>query len=125
MTIAKTAKLGMSFGTARARLERDILYALAVQAGHVCHRCAGPLDRSTFSVEHKTPWMQADDPKAAFFSLENVAFSHLRCNTAEMIERRRSPIPAQQRRRDYTRKWRAKTGYDPVKRRTYYERTGT
>lgn len=89
MTQKKSDKLGMSFGTARARLERDLVYKFAIEAGHKCHRCGGDMDRETFSVEHKAPWMRAADPKAAFFDLSNIAFSHTRCNQLEMAERRR------------------------------------
>jgi hypothetical protein len=83
----KSQLLGMSFMTARGRLERDLLFKLAVAAGYCCFRCGGPLTRDTFSVEHKKPWAHETDPKAAFFDLENVAFSHGECNHREMIER--------------------------------------
>ena len=35
------------------------------------------------------PWASEADPKAAFFDLDNVAFSHAACNQREMIERLR------------------------------------
>ena len=84
----KSRLLGMSFATARARLDRDILFMLAVTAGHKCYRCGGELSRDTFSVDHKDNWSLAEDPVKAFFSLENIAFSHQHCNTKEMSDRR-------------------------------------
>jgi hypothetical protein len=85
----KSTLLGMSFGTARRRLERDLIFALAKAAGHNCFHCGGELTRETFSVEHKKAWAIAVDPKTAFFDLENVAFSYIACNQREMIGRRR------------------------------------
>ena len=35
---------------------------------------------SDLSIEHKVPWMSADNPIDAFFDLDNIAFSHLKCN---------------------------------------------
>ncbi len=35
---------------------------------------------SEFSIEHKIPWQSAEDPKESFFDLDNIAFSHLKCN---------------------------------------------
>ena len=34
-----------------------------------------------FSVEHKIPWLDSDDPIGLFFSLDNIAFSHHSCNS--------------------------------------------
>lgn len=34
------------------------------------------------SIEHKTPWLDSEDPKALFFDLNNIAFSHLSCNVS-------------------------------------------
>lgn len=84
----KSRKLGMNFGTARARLERDLLFQMAVAAGHTCYRCGGPLDRENFSLDHKQNWGSAENPKRAFFDLQNVAFSHHHCNSAHTDKRR-------------------------------------
>ena len=78
----KSQLLGMSFGTARARLDRDILFVLAVQLGHKCYRCNGDLVRDNFSVDHKDNWSIAENPKEAYFDLNNIAFSHSTCNAA-------------------------------------------
>lgn len=106
MSKEKSRKLGMSFGTARDRLERDLLFSLATKLGETCYRCGGELTRDTFSVEHKAPWMQAENPKQSFFDLDNVAFSHVRCNQLDMVSRRRkSPEYQRERHRRNQANW--------------------
>lgn len=104
----------MSFGTAHARLDRDLLFMLAVGAGHRCHRCGDALTRETFSVEHKKPWAAQPDPKAAFFDLSNIAFSHASCNQLEMAARKRLPgTPYSRTKAYFAKRWSDK----PVKTR--------
>ena len=81
---------------------------LALLLGHVCHRCGGELTRETFSVEHKVAWQSAPDPQAAFFDLDNIAFSHKACNQAEMISRRRKYATKSEASRLYKRRVYAK-----------------
>ena len=38
------------------------------------------MDRETFSIEHKTPWLDSGDPIGLYFDLDNISFSHLSCN---------------------------------------------
>ena len=80
----KDRLLGMPHGTATHRLRKTILYSMLY--GKVydpnCFRCGQQIeDVDDLSIEHKLPWQGASDPKAAFFDLGNIAFSHLRCNT--------------------------------------------
>lgn len=80
----KSHALGMNFGTASNRLRKTILYSMLY--GKVydqnCFRCGEQIeDVDDLSIEHKEPWQSADDPKAAFFDLRNIAFSHLQCNS--------------------------------------------
>lgn len=70
----------MNPSTASNRLVKDILFRLAVEAGHKCFQCGGELDRSSFSIEHKVPWIDSENPKELFFDLDNIAFSHHKCN---------------------------------------------
>lgn len=116
----KSELLGMSFGTAKSRLDRDLLFNLAVSAGHKCSRCGKDLTREDFSVDHISPWMRAEDPKAAFFDPKNIAFSHHHCNTMEMIERKR--IPIEEKREKH--RVRESGYYTPERRRQKYLRTG-
>lgn len=83
----KAQLLGMNFVTARNRLDRDLLFAFAKKLGHKCHRCGKDLTRDTFSVDHIENWSMSDDPVKAFFDIDNVAFSHMWCNTKERTER--------------------------------------
>ncbi len=87
----KSALLGLNFSTATQRLRKLILFDLLQRFGQdTCFRCGQQIeDTDDLSIEHKEPWQGAADPKASFFDLENIAFSHLRCNTRH--ERTRCP----------------------------------
>ena len=76
----KQEQLGMNPSTASNRLVKDILFKLITDAGHVCFQCGKPMLRSNFSIEHKTPWIDSNDPVGLYFDLNNIAFSHLKCN---------------------------------------------
>src|SRR3990167_7294579 len=76
----KHLQLGMNPSTAAHRLRMDILFKMVIDAGYKCFHCGDVLDRETFSIEHKTPWLYSSDPRKMFFSLENIAFSHKLCN---------------------------------------------
>jgi hypothetical protein len=81
---AKRQKLlGMPFGTATSRLRKALLFKLAEKAGMLdCHRCGKQIETlDQFSIEHKVTWSSAQDPVAAFFDVDNIAFSHPICNT--------------------------------------------
>jgi hypothetical protein len=75
-------QLGMNPSTASARLIKDILFEFLVSPKYTCFRCGEKLTRETFSVEHKIPWLNSEDPIELFFDLDNIAFSHLKCNSA-------------------------------------------
>lgn len=48
-----------------------------------CHQCGLKIENvDELSVEHKTPWLDSEDPVKNFFDLDNIAFSHLSCNSA-------------------------------------------
>ena len=121
---AKSRKLGMNFMTAKGRLERDLLFKMVVEAGHKCHRCAQPLERENFSVDHKSNWGQAEDPKAAFFDLANIGFSHHHCNSRHTSRTKywtREERYAAQLKNSRERR---KRNYAPEQRHDRYERTG-
>lgn len=75
--------LGMPRGTAFNRLRKGIMFSLIVRLGEDdCYRCGRLIESADdLSVEHKVPW-ERDNGKAKelFFDLENIAFSHLKCN---------------------------------------------
>jgi hypothetical protein len=80
----KNELLGESHGAASNRLKKMIMFSLLVETQrNICFQCGEQiLSVEELSVEHKEPWMAAEDPRAAFFDLNNIAFSHLVCNIA-------------------------------------------
>jgi len=78
----KDELLGEPHGTANAKLRKAIIYHLAGLCGMLsCHRCGATIENiGELSIEHKVPWQQSGDPRSSFFDMENIAFSHLRCN---------------------------------------------
>ncbi len=77
-----SALLGLNVSTATARLRKLIMWSLVQETGQdACFRCGEQIENiDDLSIEHKEPWRKADDPKASFFDLDNIAFSHLSCN---------------------------------------------
>ena len=118
----KSHALGMGISTARARLERDIVFALAIAQGHKCFRCGEDMTRDNFSVEHKVAWLSSEDPKATFFDLDNIAFSHHTCNSAAASR----PHKKYASKAEKSKKWR--DGFSvkerQERRRAQYLRTG-
>jgi len=123
--MSKHEKLGMNPSTAAHRLRVDLLFDLAVKAGHTCFRCSQPLTRETFSIEHKLAWQSAADPKASFFDLRNIAYSHLACNIG--AAERLSKYPSKEAQAQIRRPLRAtsmRLRYTAEGRREKYLRTG-
>jgi hypothetical protein len=81
----KSALLGMPYGVARNRMVKALLFHMAGRCRMLdCYRCGKSIDsQETFSIEHKQAWMLAPDPLVAYFALENLAFSHLACNSSD------------------------------------------
>jgi len=75
-------QLGMPIGTASARLRKTIVFDLLKQLNqNVCFQCGTEIEsEKELSIEHKTPYLDSENPKELFFDLENIAFSHLNCN---------------------------------------------
>lgn len=86
---SKAAFLGMSFGTASGRLRKQILFKYVRMAGdHFCFKCGKEIESvDDLSIEHKEPWQNRS--VEAFWDLDNIAFSHLKCNVPH--ERRGTP----------------------------------
>ena len=80
----KSEQLGMPNGTAAGRLRKAIMFDLIKETGrNICFQCGGTIDCvSDLSIEHKIPWLDSEDPVGLYFDLDNIAFSHLRCNCA-------------------------------------------
>lgn len=79
--IKKNKQLGMNHSTASNRLVKDLLWSYIVkEEQNFCYHCNEEMDRESFSIEHKIPWLDSEEPKTLFFELENISFSHLSCN---------------------------------------------
>lgn len=79
----KKKQLGMNPSTASGRLVKDILWSFIVDTEREkCFHCGEPMTRETFSIEHKIPWLDSEDPIGLFFDLDNISFSHHSCNCA-------------------------------------------
>ncbi len=76
----KKAFLGMPHGTATARLRKSILFHLIQKLSeNICFKCSEKIEKvEDLSIEHKLPWEGVS--VELFWSLDNIAFSHLRCN---------------------------------------------
>jgi len=120
----KNAQLGMNFGTATYRLTKDLLFNLVKQIP--CYRCGGPLERTNFSVEHITPWLDSEDPVGLFFDLNNITYSHLSCNVAHGRRTNKIYVDALERKRAQSKRWREVTPKEEqqARRRVHYIKTG-
>ena len=80
----KTAQLGMPPGTAANRLRKMLLFSMANELQKTkCFHCGIEITNiDDFSIEHKIPWLDSGTPIELFFDLNNIAFSHLSCNTS-------------------------------------------
>lgn len=78
----KQDQLGMPVGTATAKLRKAVLFYLVQQLNlDYCYQCKKKIEKEEeFSIEHKIPYLDSTNPKELFFSLTNIAFSHLSCN---------------------------------------------
>jgi hypothetical protein len=78
-------QLGLDYGTANNRLKKMLLYHLAQKLDmHWCFRCGAEIDTlRQFSVDHKIPWLHDEKAKELFWDLDNIAFSHLSCNSRD------------------------------------------
>ena len=76
----KSAFLGMPHGTANNRLRKMILFHLLQKhRENICFNCSERIETvDELSIEHKQPWEGIN--VELFWSLDNIAFSHLRCN---------------------------------------------
>lgn len=84
MSDKKKMQLGMNPSTASHRLVKDVLWSLIVKTDqHDCCKCGEPMSRETFSIEHIEPWLDSEDPVGLYFDIENIGFSHLKCNIAD------------------------------------------
>ncbi len=79
----KDEQLAMPFGTAANRLKKLILFNLLKKVkDNFCYQCGKEINvAEDLSIEHKIPFLNSEDPIKLFFDLDNIAFSHLKCNS--------------------------------------------
>lgn len=121
----KKEQLGMSHSTASHRLIKDIIFGFICETGiNKCFQCGEPMTRENYSIEHKVPWLDSENPVELFFNLSNISYSHLSCNVRASRDGRKLPDGEARRRElqrhvDYKKK-----NYSKEKRREQYLRTG-
>jgi len=78
----KAVALGEPYGTANNKLRKSLLFDFAKRLDEdICYRCGVKIDSiEEFSIEHKVSWLNSEDPIRYFYSLDNIAFSHIKCN---------------------------------------------
>jgi len=84
-TKIKSEILGIKFGTASNKLRKELMFNLVCQLNkNICYRCNKEIKTADeFSIDHKIPWQNHNEPVKMFFDLGNIAFSHLSCNCAD------------------------------------------
>ncbi len=127
----KAEALGMSHGTAANRLRKMILFSLVCRLSlNTCYQCGGEiLSVDDLSIEHKEPWLRADDPVQCFFDLDNIAFSHLSCNCGAAFSVKKKYHSEDEVRESVNKRCREYRARLPLKvkkarRRSKYERLG-
>lgn len=85
MTLSKSQRraeiLGVPIGTAANKLRKMIMFSLLDELGkNQCFVCKQVIKNADeLSIEHIEPWESTKDA-SKFWDLNNIAFSHLRCN---------------------------------------------
>ena len=79
----KADQLGMPIGTAANRLRKQFMFRLLRETGKdTCFQCSKQIESvRDLSIEHIVPWLDSSDPVETYFDLDNIAFSHLKCNS--------------------------------------------
>ncbi len=82
-------QLGLSYPAASYRLIRKLLFSLLVESKRaICLRCKQPIDSvEDMTIDHMIPWRNKADAQELFYDIENIAFSHPRCNSSTLRER--------------------------------------
>ena len=80
--------LGADFFKADRLLKKMILFSLVVETDRdTCYRCGLKIEsEKELSIDHKVSWRKSESPKELFYSLDNIAFSHLSCNAGASVK---------------------------------------
>ena len=78
--------LGMPYGTARNKIRDKIVFKLWLELNeNSCFHCSDIMTYENFSIEHNESWMSAENPHDSYFRLDNISFSHRKCNYAASV----------------------------------------
>ena len=82
-TKKKSTQLGMAISTARSQLLGKLLFReLTATSDCKCYRCGKNIETAEeLSIDHKQPWLNQNNSVELFFDLDNVAYSHRKCNS--------------------------------------------
>lgn len=91
--LRKNETLGMPHGTAANKLRKNVLFRqLQKHNENVCVRCSKMIQSSDeLSIEHIKPWEGIS--ASLFWDLDNVAFSHMKCNRPHSNPGPKIPTP--------------------------------
>lgn len=124
----KREQLGMDNSTASHQLRKLILFSLVKQtAQDICFRCQKKIETvEELSIEHKKPWLDSSNPISLFFDLDNIAFSHLRCNIADRRKPNKKYFTDDELKAANQSRWRnsKRRNYSREARQAKYLRTG-
>ena len=83
------ALLGDKLSTAKSRLNKLLMFELAKKCNmETCYRCGTEIETcEDFTIDHKESWLLSDEPAKMFYSMDNIAFSHARCNYEDGIKK--------------------------------------
>ena len=75
-------QLGMNIAVAQRKLVRMLLFReLVLTERNICFRCKQEIETlKELSLDHIQPWRSQANPVESFFSVDNVAYSHVSCN---------------------------------------------
>lgn len=85
----KAAQLGMPWGTATTKLRKMLLFRATQKLNEdICFKCGKKIETiGEFTIEHKKSWLHVD--VRLFWDLENIAFSHSKCNLRDSSRNQR------------------------------------
>lgn len=80
--LKKKKQLGIHPSTAQNKLRKAVSFRLCQEAGRdTCFRCGKVIETvKEFSIDHMVDWLDSGRPKELFFDVDNIAFSHRKCN---------------------------------------------
>jgi hypothetical protein len=80
----ESIQLGMHYSTAQSRLKKIIIFEMCKKLGLTkCYRCGNEIiNAEHLSFDHKKPWLDEENAKELFWDINNVSFSHKKCNSS-------------------------------------------